>query len=391
MSRREQRSNTNRYQQNGAPLLPGEGVIDFNAPIQSSSQPRTTPGPSSSNVPPAPAQGNLTWTNMAITILLAVMLRTHMFLHNCTRVPLRELVWKHTRLYIMSELTRHVDLGAVHGELAQVYRNFCSRLQDDQVERKWNSMKTYYTLRRDRNRLTGNSASNLREWIYYDEVAKITEDDPSINPAYTIETMHMYETGFTIYRIEHDNEFTISTSGDVNRYPAFVPYGRQDQIQIEVIDAARFEFYGEHNYLDPEGVTSSSGEVPLHPLPADTDPNEEFISTAVPNPDDPVTPVAPFPLSNNGRNRTSAANTTATGAADGTTTTDDTAATAEATTGDTTDEPTQFERITALLEGNQAAFATSQQQMATFMGNHITEMRAISESNDRRQRRQERT
>ncbi|KAI7872235.1 uncharacterized protein EV154DRAFT_570543 [Mucor mucedo] len=171
-------------QQNTTPVNNGNTEADSNANVDDNDEPEQ-PSSRSYNV----------WPDVAICILLEIMAGTYSYLLRRSNTALKQLIWVHWAALLKEKLAENAS--------TDVLRAFLANISETSMQRKWADMKQRFNRVRNSARETG-VGGTVRNMPYYEEIAKITQDDPSIQPEVIYESINTQESGFPSYRRFND-------------------------------------------------------------------------------------------------------------------------------------------------------------------------------------------
>ncbi|KAG2194775.1 hypothetical protein INT47_012077 [Mucor saturninus] len=129
-----------------------------------------------------------------------------------------------------------------------VIRAFVANFTNNSVQRKWKDMKIRFTRARNAARETG-VGGTVPDMPYYEEIAKITQDDPSIQPEVIYESVNIEENGTRSYRRSNDVDLMNAIECDGPQTTYLTPT-EVDQLVIQKAIANR---YPTEDSVDPEG------------------------------------------------------------------------------------------------------------------------------------------
>ena len=173
---------------------------------------------------------NLTWSPEMIRHFLTVMKTNYMSLKRDEGVT--------TWASFVEELKRTIQSNN-HGNMLGVngydVDAFIENITAEKARSKWNSMVNTYNRINQHIGISGiGGMDGQSAWEYYDEVEKITRDDPSINPVVHLESMDMGVTGSHYYRLRDSvpvnniNDNNNSDHSNDNEEVEEVEVGRDD-------------------------------------------------------------------------------------------------------------------------------------------------------------------
>ncbi|KAI7880015.1 uncharacterized protein EV154DRAFT_568543 [Mucor mucedo] len=134
---------------------------------------------------------------------------------------LKQLIWVHSAALLKEKLAQNAR--------TDVLRAFLANISEKSMQRKWADMKQCFTRVRNAARETG-VGGTVPNMPYYEEIAKITQDNPSIQPEVIYKSINMQESGIRSYRRFNDANLlnTVGSDGPettylgpfADRYPA---------------------------------------------------------------------------------------------------------------------------------------------------------------------------
>ncbi|KAI7891887.1 uncharacterized protein EV154DRAFT_506804 [Mucor mucedo] len=195
------------------------------------------------------------WPEVAICILLEIMAGTYSHLLRRGDTSLKQLIWIHSAALLKEKIIEYANTDEI--------RAFVANVTPVSMQRKWKDMKNRFTKARNAARETGvdGTVSNVP---YYEEIAKIIQDNPSIQP----EGINMEENGIRPYRRSNDIDLMNSIGSDGPK-TTYVAPTEVDQL---VIQKALTDRYATEDPVDPEGSSVPSSTSAPTPTPTDLRP-----------------------------------------------------------------------------------------------------------------------
>ncbi|KAI7866494.1 uncharacterized protein EV154DRAFT_583550 [Mucor mucedo] len=250
-------------QQNTTPVNNGNTEADSNANVDDDDEPEQ-PSSRSYNV----------WPDVAICILLEIMAGTYSYLLRRSDTALKQLIWVHSAALLKEKLAENAS--------TDVLRAFLANISETSMQRKWADMKQRFTRVRNAARETG-VGGTVPNMPYYEEIAKITQDDPSIQPEVIYESINMEESGIRSYRRFNDDNLMNAIGSDGPETTYLAPT-EVDQLVIQKAFADRYPARDSTNNEGPAVPSfneSASAPPPPTTAPA-TAPTPTSTPTAVP-------------------------------------------------------------------------------------------------------------
>lgn len=173
----------------------------------------------------------VTWPKLAVSLLVEIMAVTYNFLLNKTDTALKQLVWKHSLRLLKVKLVLHKTLPE--------HDVFQQKVTSNMMQKKWADLKAKFIRAFDLARSPGFTGT-VQPFPFIKEIAKITRDDPGVQPEVTYESINREETGPSAYR--RDDVMTLIGSDNEDK-PTFGCFLTRDEIRRLVIDRARDERY----------------------------------------------------------------------------------------------------------------------------------------------------
>ncbi|KAI7875439.1 uncharacterized protein EV154DRAFT_526655, partial [Mucor mucedo] len=153
------------------------------------------------------------WPEVAICILLEIMAGTYNHLLRRRDTALKQFIWVHSAALLKEKMAEYANTDAVRAFIAN------------------KDMKARFTRARNAARETGV------------EIAKITQDDPSIQPEVIYESVNMEENGIRSYRRSNDVDLMDAIGSDGPETTYLTPT-EVDQLVIQKALADRYPTEG---------------------------------------------------------------------------------------------------------------------------------------------------
>ncbi|KAI7865310.1 uncharacterized protein EV154DRAFT_572204 [Mucor mucedo] len=206
-------------QQNTIPVDNGNTEADSNANVDDDDEPEQLSS-RSYNV----------WPDVAICILLEIMAGTYSYLLRRSDTALKQLIWVHSAALLKEKLAENATTDVITA--------FLTNFSETSMQRKWADMKQRFTRVRNAARETG-VGGTVPNMPYYEEIAKITQDDPSIQPEVIYESINMQESGIRSYRRFNDANL-MNAIGSDGPETTYLGPTEVDQLVIQKAFADRY-------------------------------------------------------------------------------------------------------------------------------------------------------
>ncbi|KAI7897163.1 uncharacterized protein EV154DRAFT_489192, partial [Mucor mucedo] len=209
------------------------------------------------------------WPEVAICILLEIMAGTYNHLLRRGDTALKQFIWVHSAALLKEKMAEYANTDAV--------RAFIANVTHLSMQRKWKDMKARFTRARNAARETG-VGGTVPDIPYYEEIAKITQDDPSIQPEVIYESVNMEENGIRSYRRSNDVDLMDAIGSDGPETTYLTPT-EVDQLVIQKALADRYPTEGSSV---PSSSTAPASAPP--PPPTSAPPPASTPATEQPTP-----------------------------------------------------------------------------------------------------------
>ncbi|KAI7878540.1 uncharacterized protein EV154DRAFT_568880 [Mucor mucedo] len=185
------------------------------------------------------------WPEVAICILLEIMAGTYNHLLRRGDIALKQFIWVHSAALFKEKMAEYATTDAI--------REFIANVTHLSMQRKLKDKKGIFTGAGE----TG-VGGTVPDVPHYEEIAKITQDNPSIQLDVIYESVNMEENGIRSYRRSNVADL-------MDAIGSMVPKLHQLMIRKSLADR-----YPAEDSVDPEGSSVPSSSTAPAPAPPST-------------------------------------------------------------------------------------------------------------------------